>query len=419
MNRLKQLKTYPFGLLLWLEWILLGTTVLGELPDSFLWQQYYQPTTSVFLSSIFSLLCILGLGFIGLILPVKNTFNKWLYVILQLGLIWLPIIFKQQDAPFFIPFLIVVMRNCLSFKSKECWIANIFVFVAMIPSLTFINSFEEFQLIISQLQAISFEEFEIRSKISNLSYLFFSGLLIVFIGILVNTLLREYKSQQQLAIAREQLRQYALKAEDRARVHERNRIAREIHDSVGHVLTAQTIQLNNAIAFWQADPEKAYQFLTESKELVATALKEIRHSINTLRSDPLEGQNLEQAIALLFQEFSSRTRIFPDYTIALNHVLSEEIKLTVYRIVQEALSNIAKHSEAESVKVNLQTFPEHLYLSVEDNGKGFNLEQNTTGFGLQGMQERVLALNGNIQISSNLNSGCTITITIPYQSLLT
>ena len=241
MNRLKQLKTYPFGLLLWLEWILLATTVLGELPDSFLWQQYYKPTTSVFLSSIFSLLCILGLGFIGLILPVKNTFNKWLYVILQLGLIWLPIIFKQQDAPFFIPFLIVVMRNCLSFKSKECWIANIFVFVAMIPSLTFINSFEEFQLIISQLQAISFEEFEIRSKISNLSYLFFSGLLIVFIGILVNTLLREYKSQQQLAIAREQLRQYALKAEDRATVHERNRIAREIHDSVGHVLTAQTI----------------------------------------------------------------------------------------------------------------------------------------------------------------------------------
>ena len=419
MNRLKQLKTYPFGLLLCLEWILLGSAILGELPDSFFWGQYYQPSASIFLSSVFSFLCLLVLGLMGLRLPRKNTFNQWFYVIGQLGLIWLPIILNQQTMPLFSPFLIVAMRNCLIFKSRECWFANILVFISVIPSLAFINSFQEFQSIVSKSQTINLEQFETLRNISNISYLFLYGLLIAFIWILVKALLREYKTQQQLAMAREQLRQYALKAEDRATVHERNRIAREIHDSVGHVLTAQTIQLNNAIAFWQADPKKAYQFLTESKELVATALKEIRHSINSLRSDPLEGKNLEQALALLFQEFSSRTRIFPDYTIALNHVLSEEIKLTVYRIVQEALTNIAKHSEAESVKVNLQTFPEHLYLSVEDNGKGFNLEQNTTGFGLQGMQERVIALNGNIEISSNLNSGCTITITIPYQTLLT
>jgi signal transduction histidine kinase len=417
MNRLKQLKTYPFGLLLCLEWILLGSAILGELPDSFLWGQNDQASASVFLSSIFSFFCLIGLGLIGLKLPTKNTLNKWLYLILQLGLMWLPIIINQQALPLFTPCLIVVMRNCLIFKSKECWIANILVFVSIIPSLTYISSFAEFQAILSQYQAVSLAEFEIRRNVGNISYLFLNGLLMTFICILVNALLKEYQSQQQLAQAREQLRQYAIQAEDRAAVNERNRIAREIHDSVGHALTAQTIQLNNAIAFWQSQPDKAYQFLTEAKELVTTALKEIRYSINTLRSNPLEGKSLEDAIALLFQEFSSRTKIIPDYTLILNHSLNKEIKLTVYRIIQEALTNIVKHSQAEAVKVELQTFPEYLSLLIEDNGKGFNPQLNTTGFGLQGMRERVMALKGNIQISSGLQRGSTIIITIPFNKV--
>ncbi len=418
IDRLRQLKTYPFNLLLCLEWILLGSAILGELPENFLLARYYQPSISIFFSSIFSFLSLIGLGLIGLILPEKSALNKWLYVILQLGLIWLPMVINQQVNPLLTPSLIVVMRNCLIFKSKECWLANILVFISVIPSLTFISSFAEFKALLSQYQTISLKEFETLRDTGNVSYLFLNGLLIAFICILVNALLREYKSQQQLAIAREQLRHYALRAENRATLHERNRIAREIHDSVGHSLTAQSIQLNNAIAFWQADPDKAYQFLTAAKELVATALKEIRYSVSTLRTDPLEGKSLESAITLLFQEFFSRTKIFPDHTISSNHFLSGEVKLTVYRIVQEALTNIAKHSEAQSVKVNLQTFTEHLYLSIEDNGKGFNPEQNTTGFGLQGMRERITSLNGKLKISSSINSGCNITINIPYQRKL-
>ncbi len=414
MNRLKQLKTYPFGLFLWLEWILLSLAILGELPDSFLWGQNYQASVSVFLSSILSFLCLLSLGLIGVKLPNHKALNKWLYVILQLGLILLPTTTNQQILPLLTPYLIVTMRNCLIFKSKERWLANILVFICIIPSLTYITSFAEFQDILSQYQAVSFAEFQIRRNISNISYLFVNGLSITFICILVNALLKEYQSQQQLAQAREQLRQYAIQAEDRAAVNERNRIAREIHDSIGHALTAQTIQLNNAIAFWQSQPDKAYQFLVESQELVRKALKDIRHSVSTLRSDPLEGKSLEAAIALLFQEFSSRTKIIPDHTIALNHSLTEEIKLTVYRTIQEALTNIVKHSEAQAVKVELQTFPDHLYLLIQDNGKGFNPNQNTTGFGLQGMRERVLALEGKIEIDSDFNCGCNITIHIPF-----
>ena len=196
---------------------------------------------------------------------------------------------------------------------------------------------------------------------------------------------------------------------------ERNRIAREIHDSVGHSLTAQSIQLHNAIAFWQSEPTKAYQFLIESRELVATALKDIRHSVSTLRSDPLQGKKIDSAIALLCHTFFSRTRVMPNFGFTLDYSLTEEIKLTVYRIVQEALTNIIKHSQPKKVNVKIQTFPNYLYLSIEDDGQGFNPEQNTTGFGLQGMSERVIALDGDINILSSPGYGCTISIKIPLQ----
>ncbi|VEP12521.1 Histidine kinase [Hyella patelloides LEGE 07179] len=418
-SRLKQLKTYPFGLFLWLEWILLGSALLVELPSNYIGAEYSNPNLSVALKFTLSLLCMLLLGAMGLKLPKKKNFHKWLYFSTQITLIWLPVISSNQyDFLSLFSYLIVVIRNGLIFKQRQCWLANILLFLSFIPSLTFFDSFSEFQATISRYQTVTFDDYQWLIIVGAISNLILYALCIIIFWVLVHVLLREYKSQQQLAIAREQLRQYALKAEDRATVHERNRIAREIHDSVGHVLTAQTIQLNNAIAFWNSEPTKAYQFLTEAKELVATALKEIRYSVSTLRADPLAEKSLKTAISELFQEFSSRTGIVPHYNINLTYSLAEETKLTVYRILQEALTNIAKHSEATAVIVELQTFPEHLYLLIEDNGKGFYPEQNTTGFGLQGMQERVTALKGNIKIASDLKQGCNITITIPYQTLL-
>jgi signal transduction histidine kinase len=418
MNRLKQLKTYPFGLFLWLEWIFLGAALLADLPDNYLTAKYNSSEPSVALGFTFALclLCMILLGIMGLKLP-KRDLHKWLYFSLQIGLIWLPVMANREFFLSLFSYLIVVIRNGVIFKPRQCWLANILLFLSFVPSLTLIDNFSEFQAALARSQTITFNNYQWMISMAMISYLITLALCIVLMWVIVNVLLKEHQSQQQLAIAREQLRQYALQAEDRATVNERNRIAREIHDSVGHVLTAQTIQLNNAIAFWQSEPDKAYRFLVESKELVRKALKDIRHSVSTLRSDPLEGKSLQAAISLLCQNFSSRTRVIPDYTIALNHSLSEEIKLTVYRTIQEALTNIVKHSQAEAVKVELQTFPQYLSLLIQDNGQGFNPEHNTTGFGLQGMRERVMALKGNIQISSALQRGCTIAINIPIQTL--
>jgi signal transduction histidine kinase len=417
INRLKDLRTQPFRSLLYLEWILLGMAILGELPSEAIWGGYDVQPRILFSFPLFSLLCLLGLGLMGLKLPKNNSFYKWSYTIVEIGLIWLPIALKQQSFPFITPCLIIVLRNCLIFESQQCLLATGLVFLSFAPS-TFVplEEIKEIQSELSNFQSITLDRVRTIMNVVSTSYLILYGLALAFVLMLVNAILKEYESRQQLAIAHEQLRQYAILVEDRATLQERNRIAREIHDSVGHVLTAQTIQLNNAIAFWQKEPDRAYQFLTAAKQSVTNALNEIRHSVSTLRNDPLEGKNLADAIALLFQEFSARTKVFPDYTIALNHSFSEEIKLTVYRIIQEALTNIIKHSKADAVKVELQTFPEHLYLSIQDNGRGFNPDRNTTGFGLQGMRERVTALKGKIEIDSNLNRGCTIVINIPLEN---
>ena len=361
MDRLKQLKTYPFGLFLWLEWILLGSALLVDLPRSYAWNKYDSPDTYVWLGFTLSLLCMLALGAMGLKLPQKERL-KWIYFGLQITLIWLPTIYNYKTDLSLFSYLIVAMRNGLIFRSRGCKLANALLFLSFVPSMLFYTDYAEFQARIARYQAITYLDFQRRIGTGIISNLVLVASCILLFWVIVNVLLKEHKSQQQLALARQQLRQYALQAEERATVGERNRIAREIHDSVGHALTAQSIQLHNAIAFWQSDPVKAYEFLIESRELVKTALKDIRHSVSTLRSDPLQGKKLDAAIASLCQNFSSRTKVVPNFSFALDRPLTEEIKSTIYRIVQEALTNIAKHSQSTEVNLKMQTYPKLLHL---------------------------------------------------------
>jgi signal transduction histidine kinase len=426
MNRLKQLKTYPFGLFLILEWIFLGATIFGEWPDEILLGKYASLSESSLLrfSPFFTLLCLILLGLMGLRLPQTNknsNLNKWLYILLQLGLLWLPFLLNPDASYFFIPYLIIIIRGCLIFELKESLLATLLIIVVnMLIIVGYYPDFHKFQALLAKNTPITFEQYQVIKNTGIISYILMFGLCSTVVLILINALQRECESRQKLDIAHhklgmahQKLREYAMLAEDKAILDERNRIAREIHDSLGHALTAQSIQLDNAIAFWQLEPTKAYSFLTEAKTLVTTALREIRYSVAAMRADPLQDKDLATAINLLCQEFSQRSSIVPQCLVSLTYPLSNEVKTTLYRIVQEALTNISKHSEATEVLVELQTLPEHLSLLIKDNGTGFDPQQNITGFGLQGMRERVIAQKGCLQMSSDFGCGCTITINIP------
>lgn len=219
--------------------------------------------------------------------------------------------------------------------------------------------------------------------------------------------------QAQLREALEQERSLNQRIEEMAVLEERNRIARDIHDSLGHALVALNIQIETALTLWQDAPERAYSFLVEAKQLGSEALTAVRQSVSDMRSDPLQGRLLEGAISTLIQEFHHTTGVLPECHIDLSQPLSNQVNTVVYRIVQEGLTNIYKHAKATAVQIQIQTTSDGLLLVLQDNGSGFQVDQNRTGFGLQGMRERTTALGAQLEITSAPGDGCRITTRFP------
>lgn len=399
--------TYPsFRLLLYLEWLLLATAMFMEvvLPFELSW------------SLLLRVVAIATFSLMGLRLPMVKLETKLFYTALEFGLILLPTTqHSLSSRSVFLLCLVLVMRSCLIFKQLGQLVVlglSLLTYGTLLLSRPIVP-----KNFMPDLIAMSWDW-----RLSNI--LLFS-LTLIFALLLINALLAERQSREQLEIAHQQLEitnqqlcQYALRIEDQATLQERNRIAREIHDGLGHTLVAQTIQINNTLLFWESNNHKALTFLKQAKELGAEALLEIRRSLSVLRSNPLQGQSLKSAIEKLLTDFQQTTGIEPDCKIDLPYTLPTEVNTALYRIVQESLTNICKHAQATSVTVGLLAEAGMIHLSIEDNGKGFNPTQNTTGFGLQGMRERAVALGAQLNLHSQLGTGCCISVSFPLSKLL-
>lgn len=228
-------------------------------------------------------------------------------------------------------------------------------------------------------------------------------------------MVEELYTPEQLAQAHQQLWQYVLQFANFSAVQERNRIARDLHDSLGHALTALNFQLQTAIKLCKPDPTQAQQFLTEAHRLVTIATQEVRHSVRNLRSDAPETQSLETLIESLVNNFQQTTGILPSVEINLPVALPSEFVTSLYRIVQEALNNTLKYAQATIVQIQISTTSSSVQLMIQDNGRGFALNQVSAGYGLQGMQERVAFLKGQLHLDSAPGEGCCITAEIPIQ----
>jgi signal transduction histidine kinase len=342
-------------------------------------------------------------GLMGLKLPTRDYITKVLFTGTEIFLILITGFFGGRTARLF-PFLylILVIRSCLIFQLPGRLVVTGLSFILFL--LTLRRRFAHIPL--SPLAQERFWFF-------TLSFVLVFGLALLFVLLLMNAVLSERQSRDKLAIANEKLRQYALRIENQATLEERNRIAREIHDSLGHSLTALNLQLETALKLWQSHPTKAQTFLTKAKELGSKALQDVRHSVSTMRSHPLQEQPLEQAIAGLAENIQRSTDVAPICQIHLSHPIPVEISTAIYRIVQESFTNICKYAQATEVKLEITMTQMSVQLKVEDNGIGFDLTQNTTGFGLQSMRDRTLALDGHFDINSAPGSGCTMTASIP------
>ena len=241
----------------------------------------------------------------------------------------------------------------------------------------------------------------------------FAGILLS-LQLLVDRILAEKQAKEELAIANHRIRNYALRAQENGSLQERNRIAREIHDSLGHSLTALNLHLEMAVKLAQVKPEQARTVLIEAKRLGSIALQDVRQSVSTLRSDPLHDRDLASAIHSLADEFKLSNYIQPLCLLEIPPALPSAVSIAIYRIVQEALTNISKYAQATAVTIELRTQSHSIELSVIDNGRGFIPDNNQAGFGLQGMRERVLSLQGNFEIVSTPDRGAQILASIPW-----
>lgn len=398
------MRKYPIRFLLYLEWILLAIIALSEglkFPHHrggrmLLFSAHSSPTPML------NFLCLAAFGAMGLFLPVnKRSLHKIIYTALEIALILL-MSSGRGFRLFPMLCLILVIRNCFLFEGKPGLILTGFAFLLF--------GFKQYH----RFQKINSFPFVVQERLifTMFSSAILFGLVLVFLQLLVNAVISEHKSREQLAIAHEKLRQYAIDVEDIATLQERNRIAREIHDSLGHYLTALNLHLEAAWKLRESNPTDSMEFLKDAKQLGSKALGEVRQSVAALRSDPLENLSLEEAISTLIAEFHKSTNIFPESKTQLDLPLANDVKTAIYRIVQEALTNIAKYAQATEVKIEIWATTD-LHLTVEDNGIGFQLERNSTGFGLQGMRERAFALGGSFQIFTSPGKGCKIIANFP------
>lgn len=201
---------------------------------------------------------------------------------------------------------------------------------------------------------------------------------------------------------------------------ERKRLAQDLHDELGQYLNAIKVQATSLLVESKVSAETA----KTSHLIVKTAehgYQSARHMMQSLRPVALDECGLSAAIEHLIETWrhtqqQSPTRLQTSYGLAIRQDIDqfdETLNIAVFRIVQEALNNIAKHADANHVEIALSIHKGNLMIQCQDNGIGFNTEETTPGYGLIGIRERADALHGQLTITSATNEGTTILVSIP------
>ena len=216
----------------------------------------------------------------------------------------------------------------------------------------------------------------------------------------------------ELQEANQRLRDYALQVEDLTIIKERNRMAREIHDGLGHYLTIIHMQLQAIRAILTSDPQRASETLEIAQRLSRDALLEVRRSVATLRAKPEDELPLFERINQMLANCESVGIQTTFKVLGSPRPLTPQTELTLYRAAQEALNNTCKHAQASLFWITLDfSAGQEVRMSVGDNGVGTSDFRG--GFGLTGIQERVHLLEGKLAITSSPGQGFLLEMEIP------
>jgi signal transduction histidine kinase len=236
------------------------------------------------------------------------------------------------------------------------------------------------------------------------------------VGYCICALMNRLRAQRaSLEQANTQLRHYASTIERLTISRERNRVARELHDTLAHTLSALIVQLETTKAYWEVEPATARTMLATALDATRSGLQETRYALKALRASPLDDLGLGLALRRMTEAAASRANLSLDLALAEPlPVLAPDIEQCIYRIAQEAVANSTQHANAQQLTVRLECHANRLVLEVHDDGCGFDVHDSARPghFGLAGMRERAELAGGQLNIASRPGQGATVRLII-------
>ncbi len=328
----------------------------------------FSPNTRVFLYFLIQLTMVLGIGW------TLGPGGNWLIglPLVAVAVSWLP---PRSRWYVYVGLLAAIALPILHYSTWDVALMNVFVISTAI-------------FFVAALTQVRINEEEARTKAERLA--------------------------AQLETANQQLAAYASQVEELAAAQERNRLAREIHDNLGHYLTIVSIQLEAAKTTFRSDPGRALDALSKAQELVKKGLVGVRESVSKLRVSPVENRSLQNAILSLVEETQASGIIVELKLLGNPKPVDEKTGLALYRTVQEGLTNIRKHANASSAVISLD-FSQSGWIGLKIRDDGAGAADMSGGFGLTGIRERVHLLGGKLNIQTQPGYGFCLEVTLPLE----
>lgn len=364
--------------------------------------------------------------------PLLNDYREWQYI---LSMVSLAVLFA-------IDFL-TVRRTQFRLTSNQV-LAQVCLRFVLITIVQFTGTFERaifayfllilFASLVAQrwvsisIACLGFVGFVVRfslgprnNYLSTTDWLFLlayvlSVVIIMFLAhLIVEAARSRLKLQSVLAdleTSHQQLQVYAAEVAELATTEERNRLARDIHDGLGHYLAAVNVQLEMAIKLREKNPAGSLTAMTQAKQAAHEALQDVRLSVGTLResAQPFE---LNTALNTLVTRMNNDQLQISFRVEGQQNQYSQQTLLVLYRAAQEGLTNIYKHAQATRASLWVQFSKEQARLRIVDDGVGYDDQQEREGYGLQGLVERISQLGGVLNIEGRPDEGTVVDITLP------
>ena len=255
------------------------------------------------------------------------------------------------------------------------------------------------------------------TAISTIPLIIGQGAMLVLVGYVVVRIITAQREQRaRLAEANAKLADYAATVDRLATSRERNRLARELHDTLSHTLSSLAVQLEATESVWRDAPEQAHTLLIKSIANTRGGLAETRRALQALRASPLEDLGLGLALRNLAELTAKRAGLILAEEIPKQiEGLSPQAEQCIYRVAQESLENVVRHACAQQIRVALgQRADRQWVLTVADDGQGFDPAGVTDEghYGLQGMRERAVVVGGQLEIESQPGAGTQVRLVI-------